>query len=122
MTGEGEAHITSKVESWQIEELLVRLSLDYIERPGEVSRWKEKVAGSLKGNERNHEMWRLLGGICYIEGDFERAAECFTHCVNLDPSNVQYNKNLAFALRQMGRYGEFDDIMFDKLPSLKKRG
>lgn len=106
----------------QIDRLLDRLSLNYIEQPGEVSRWKEKIAGSLQGNEKNPGLWFLLGSICYIEGDFERAAECFTNCVNLDPSNVQYHKNLAFALRQMGRYDEFDDIIFDKLPNLKKRG
>ncbi|MFH1537606.1 MAG: tetratricopeptide repeat protein [bacterium] len=109
-----------KMDCWQIDRLLDRLSLNYIEQPGEVSRWKEKIVGSLQGNEKSHELWFLLGSICYIEGDFERAAECFTNCVNLDPFNAQYHKNLAFALRQMGRYGEFDDIIFDKLPNLKK--
>ena len=110
-----------KLDYWQIDLYLVRLTLKYLEQPGEVSHWKEKITGNLEGNENNHGLWFLLGSVCYIQGDFERAAECFTNCVNLDPSNVQYHKNLAFAFRQMGRYDEFDDIIFDKLPNLKKQ-
>ena len=103
----------------RIERLLNRLTIEYLDQPGEVSRWKDKISGDLVGNEKNHGLWFLLGSIYYIEGDFERAADCFTNCINLDASNVQYHKNLAFALRQMGRYGEFEDIIFDKLPNLK---
>ena len=110
-----------KMDCSQVDRLLDRLTVNYVEQPGEVSRWKEKIEGDLEGNGKNHGLWFLLGGVCYIEGDFERAAECFTNCVALDPSNAHYHKNLAFALRHMGRYDEFDGIIFDKLPSLKNQ-
>jgi hypothetical protein len=107
-----------KTDDWHIDGFLTRMVFQYLEQPQKINDIKEKIIESLEKSEGNHRIWFLLGCICYIEGTFDQSAECFLNCTKIEPCESEYYANLAFSLRQLGKYEESNDIIFNVLPNL----
>ncbi len=55
----------------------------------------------------------LAAAAAYVLGEFPLCVQTLARCIRFDPDVEEYWHLLAFALRFLKRYGEFDRILFD---------
>jgi len=93
--------------------LLERLSRLYFDCPRKILQLKKDIKKWLLLEEKSETLLALAGTLAYLTEDFKSAKNFFLKAISLNPDNFDNWRDLAFALRHLGKEEESNGIFFN---------